>query len=330
MNTDNKEIENLINDNSNGEKKVIEMIVPCFNESGCIEPFYNAILDLFTEGLENYDFLITYVNDGSSDDSLLKMKDIASRDNRVRYISLSRNFGKESAMAAGLDNVVGDYVVCIDADLQHPPALIPEMLKAVEEEGYDCATARRVSRNGEGKIKSFLSWGFYYVFNRITAIKLAPGQTDFRLMKLKVAKAIMTLDERDRFTKGIYSWVGFNNKWIDYKNVERVNGDSKWSIRSLIKYSYHSFLAFATTPLRGVIWLGMFIVLIDVFFAIRMYVNALRYPERLGSGFTTLVLLIMFFGGVIITILGMIGEYLARIYLEVKKRPMFIISEKNF
>lgn len=318
--------------NSNDEikKKTIEMIVPCYNESACINPFYDAIKDLFASELKDYMYLVTYIDDGSSDDSLEKMKELADKDSSVQYIVLSRNFGKEAAMAAGFENATGDYVVCIDADLQHPPALIPEMLKAVEEEGYDCATARRVSRKGEGKIKSFLSWGFYYVFNKITAIKLAPGQTDYRLMKLKVAKAIMTLDERDRFTKGIYSWVGFKNKWIEYKNIERENGESKWNIRKLIGYSYHSFLAFATTPLRGVIWLGMLIVLIDAFLAIKIYVGVLQHPERAGSGFNTLVLLIMFFGGLIVTILGMIGEYLARIYLEVKKRPVYIISEKNF
>lgn len=309
---------------------VIELIVPCYNEESCIHPFVNAIEKLFSTELKNYNYIITFINDGSSDKSLDVMKEEASKNNKVQYISLSRNFGKESAMAAGLDNATGDYVVCIDADLQHPPKLIPKMVEAVEKEGYDCATARRTSRTGEKKLKSFLSWGFYYIFNKITGIKLAPGQTDFRLMKLKVAKAIMTLDERDRFTKGIYSWVGFKNKWIDYQNVERVNGESKWNIRSLISYSYHSFLAFATTPLRGVIWLGMLIVIADIFLALRTYISAITHPESLGSGYTTLVLLIMFFGGVIITILGMIGEYLARIYLEVKKRPMFIISEKNF
>lgn len=310
--------------------KTIEMIVPCYNEEQCIEPFAEAIEKLFSSELSGYEYLITYINDGSLDSSLEKMKRLSVRNSKIQYISLSRNFGKEAAMAAGLENATGDYIVCIDADLQHPPTLIPQMLEAVEKEGYDCATARRVSRKGEGKIKSFLSWGFYYVFNKVTSIKLAPGQTDFRLMKLKVAKAIMTLDERDRFTKGIYSWVGFNNKWIEYKNVERVNGDSKWNIKSLLRYSYHSFLSFATTPLRGVIWLGMIIVLADLFLAIKTYINAINHPETLGSGFTTIILMIMFFGGVIITILGMIGEYLARIYLEVKKRPIYIISEKNF
>lgn len=310
--------------------KILELIVPCFNEEDCIIPFANAIQNLFLTELKDYGYKITYIDDGSSDESLNRMKELANGNDRIQFISLSRNFGKEGAMAAGLSNATGDYVVCIDVDLQHPPKLIPEMLRAVEEEGYDCATARRISRKGEGKIKSFLSWGFYHVFNKITAIKLAPGQTDYRLMKLKVAKAIMALDERDRFTKGIYSWVGFKNKWIEYNNVERENGTSKWGLRKLFSYSYHSFLAFATTPLRGVIWLGMIIVIIDAVWALKLLAYALKHPEYNGSGYNSIMLMLMFFGGVIITILGMIGEYLARIYLEVKKRPIYIISEKNF
>ena len=310
--------------------KTIEMIVPSYNDKECLIPFVKAIESLFGVELIAYDYLITFIDDGSNDGSLEQMKKLSNENSKVRYISLSRNFGKEAAMAAGFENATGDYVVCMDVDLQHPPKLIPIMLKAVEDEGYDCATARRISRKGEGKIKSFLSWGFYYVFNKITSIELAPGQTDFRLMKQKVAKAMMMLDERDRFTKGIYSWIGFKNKWVEYANVERENGTSKWNIRKLFSYSYHSFLAFATTPLRGVIWFGMLIVLLDIIWATKVYISAITHPESLGNGFVTLELMIMFFGGIIVTILGMIGEYLARIYLEVKKRPIYLISEKNF
>jgi len=312
--------------------KTIELITPCFNEEKCVLPFYEEVKRVFEKDLPDYKFYITYVDDGSRDGTMEAIKHVVELDGenkRIRYISLSRNFGKESAMYAGLSNCIGDYIVVLDSDLQHPPALIPQMLEAVEKEGYDCATARRTSRKGEGAVKSFLSKKFYGVFNKVTGVNLTPNATDFRLMKRDVAKAVCSLQERDRFTKGIYAWVGFKNKWIGYENVERVAGSSKWNIKGLARYSYHGFLAFGTSPLRGIIWMGLFIVLADLIWIIKILIDYLAFGKAAGNGTTTLLLVVLFLGGVIITILGMIGEYMARIYTELKHRPIYLSRESN-
>ncbi|MDE6748120.1 MAG: glycosyltransferase, partial [Lachnospiraceae bacterium] len=201
-------------------------------------------------------------------------------------------------------------------------------LTAVEEEGYDCASARRVSRKGEPKFRSFFSKAFYYIINRVTAIDLVPGSTDYRLMKRSVVKAIVSMTERERFTKGIYSWIGFKNKWIEYENVERAFGKTKWSLGGLFRYAYSGFIAFATTPLRGVVYLGMLIVVVSVIYAIIIFIGALQSPES-RTGYSSIMLTLLLLGGVIITLLGIIGEYLARIYMEVKKRPLYFERESN-
>lgn len=311
----------------------IEIITPCFNEKNCIRPFYSAIVATF-EKMSGFDFLITYVDDGSKDGTIEEIKSLAEEVNsnnavKIQYISLSRNFGKEPAMYAGLSNATGDLVCIMDVDLQHPPVLLIDMLDAIIKEGYDCATARRVSRNGEGKIRSAMSKGFYHVFNAITSIELVPGATDYRLMKLEVARAILEFSERERFTKGIYSWMGYKNKWIEYRNVERENGTTKWSIFGLFRYAINGFMSFATTPLRSMVWLGFLIVVIDVIQAIRIFLRAINDPASMGSGYNTIILVIMFFGGLIVMLLGLIGEYLARIYLEVKRRPIYLVRETN-
>ena len=309
----------------------IELIVPCYNEEKCIELFYNRICEVFKENkrLSEKDFLITFINDGSRDNSVSEMKRISEKDKRVRYISLSRNFGKESAMYAGLSNSIGDYVAVLDADLQHPPELMEEMLIAIEDEGYDCASARRVSRKGEPVIRSAFSRAFYHIINKVTSMDLTPGGTDYRLMKRTVVDAIVSMGEHERFTKGIYSWVGFKNKWIEYHNVERVAGKTTWSFWGLIKYAYSGFIAFATTPLRGVIYFGLLVVLGAVVFAASVFIDAIRNPEALRTGYNTILIVLLLLGGVIIVILGMIGEYMARIYMEVKNRPIYIIGDTN-
>jgi glycosyltransferase involved in cell wall biosynthesis len=292
--------------------------------------FYDRIKEVF-EDMEGYDFIITYVDDGSKDHTMDEIKKVVERADkgRVQYISLSRNFGKESAVYAGLSKSTGDYVALIDADLQHPPELLKEMVKAIEEEGYDCASARRVSRKGEPVIRSFFSRVFYHIINHITVLDLVPGSTDYRLMKRNVVNAIVSMTERERFTKGIYSWVGFKNKWIEYENVERVAGKTTWNFLGLLRYAYTGFLAFATTPLRGVVYFGMLIVLISFIFAIRLFISALNTPNVARNGYASIMILILFLGGVIITILGMIGEYMARIYMEVKNRPIYFTRETN-
>jgi glycosyltransferase involved in cell wall biosynthesis len=281
--------------------------------------------------MDGYGFIITYVDDGSNDNTMDEIKKVVERaDNgSVQYISLSRNFGKEAAIYAGLSKCTGDYVALLDADLQHPPELLKEMLVAVDKEGYDCASARRVSRKGEPFIRSIFSRAFYHVINHVTVIDLVPGSTDYRLMNRNVVDAIVSMTEHERFTKGIYAWVGYRNKWIEYKNVERIAGKSTWNFWGLLRYAYTGFLAFATTPLRGVIYFGMIVVVLSVIFAIKLFVAALNTPGGVRNGYSSIMILILFLGGVIITILGMIGEYLARIYMEVKNRPIYFTRETN-
>ncbi len=305
-------------------KTVVEAIVPCYNEESCIELFYNKMCDVFEE-LPDFDFVITYIDDGSKDATLDKIKEVknSAKRGRIQYISLSRNFGKESAIYAGLSQSTGDYVVCMDVDLQHPPELLKQMIVAVEEEGYDCASARRTARKG---IRNFFSKMFYHLISRVTAVDLVPGSTDYRLMKRSVVNAIVSMAEHERFTKGIYSWVGFRNKWIEYKDVERAAGKTKWSFTGLVRYAYGGFVAFATTPLRGVIYLGIIVVLLAVIYAIYIFINALKMPGN-RTGYATILIVMLFLGGVIIIILGMIGEYIARIYMEVKNRPIYLARE---
>ena len=310
--------------------KTIELIVPCYNEEECVALFYERIKEVFAE-MPGYDFIITYVDDGSKDHTMDEIKKVVKNADkgRVQYISLSRNFGKESAIYAGLSKCSGDYVALLDADLQHPPELLKEMLVVIEEEGYDCASARRVSRKGEPFIRSMFSRAFYHVINRITVIDLVPGSTDYRLMKRNVVEAIVSMTERERFTKGIYAWVGFKNKWIEYENVERAAGNTTWNFLGLIKYAYTGFISFATTPLRGVIYFGILIILISMIAAVHIVRSALNTPDAQRTGYSSIMVLMLFLGGVIIAILGMIGEYMARIYMEVKNRPIYFTRETN-
>lgn len=316
-------------------KKTIEIIVPCYNEEECISLFYDKIKEVFEDTLLQYDFKVIFVDDGSKDKTLDKIKELADSDmppvgggNVIQYLSFSRNFGKESAIYVGLAHSTGDYVVVMDADLQHPPELIPEMLKAIEEDGYDSCAAQRSNRRGEPIVKSLFSKSFYYIMNRMTVIDLVPGSTDYRMMTRQMVDAVVSLGERERFTKGIYAWVGFKTKWIPYENVARAAGKSKWSFSGLFNYAGSGIIAFATTPLRSVIWMGMLIVLIAAIYAIQTFITALYTPDA-RSGYATIVIITLFLGGVIISILGMIGEYLARIYMEVKQRPIYIVKESN-
>lgn len=318
--------------------KSIEMIVPCFNEEDCVALFYERICKVFSNGrLSNFDFIITYVDDGSKDNTMVKIKEVVTNHEKsiyeskgcVQYISLSRNFGKESAMYAGLSKASGDYVCVLDADLQHPPELMEEMIIAIEDEGYDCASARRIARKGEPFFRTFFSKMFFGLINKVTVMDLVPGGTDYRLMRRNVAEAIVSMPEAERFTKGIYSWIGFKNKWIEYKDVERVAGNTTWNFRGLLRYAYSGFMAFATTPLRGIVYLGSIVVIIALAFAIYTFVHAVLTPDMDRNGYSTLLIVILLLGGVIITILGMIGEYLARIYLEVKNRPIYFTRETN-
>lgn len=308
--------------------KKIEIVVPCYNEEECITLIYEKVYQVF-QNIEGYDFSFLFVNDGSADNTLKQIKLLANEkgNEKIRYISFARNFGKESAIYAGLSASSGEYVVLMDADLQHPPCLLVDMIAEMEQ-GYDCCAARRISRKGEPFIRSVFSNLFYKLINKVTAMELRSGETDYRMMTRQVVEAIVSLNERERFIKGIYSWVGFNTKWIEYENVERAAGHTTWSFMGLINYAVSGFIAFATTPLRSVIYLGMLVVVVAFIYALVILFGALcGGGER--NGYASIVIILLFLGGVIITILGIIGEYLARIYYEVKGRPICIVKESN-
>lgn len=312
-----------------GKMKTIDIVVPCYNEQPCIALLYSEIEKSLSVLGEGYCWCIIYVDDGSKDHTLDQIRELAQEkgSHSVKYISFSRNFGKEAAIYAGLAYANADYVVLMDADLQHPPSLIPQMLSKIEE-GYDCCGVRRVSRKGEPKARSLFSRLFYRAMKRLTGLEMVQGGSDFRMMTRQVAKTIVSMREKERFTKGIFSWVGFSTYWIAYQNVERAAGKTKWSFSGLVRYAVNGFFAFATTPLRAAVWLGFLIDMITVVYAIYFLISSIRSTGP-RTGFATIVLLLMFFGGTVILLLGLIGEYLARIYMESKNRPIFVLRETN-
>lgn len=308
--------------------RTLDIVVPCYNEAECVELFYEDMVKTLSQ-VPDLKYSIIYVNDGSKDNTLGCLKKLAEEhgNDKVKYVSFSRNFGKESAIFAGLSYSTADYVVLMDADLQHPSSLLPEMIEALEE-GYDCCGARRVTREGEPVLRSFLSRTFYKVINKVTSMELVQGGSDFRMMKRCVVDAMLMMEERERFTKGIMSWVGFSTKWIEYENVERAAGETKWSMSGLVAYALSGFMAFATAPLRLAVYLGLTIDVITVIGTIWFAIATLN-SDMPRTGYGTIVCLIAFFGGTIILLLGIIGEYMARIYNEVKKRPIFLVKDTN-
>lgn len=308
--------------------KHIEIVVPCYNEQECVRPLFDEVSRVFDD-LSDYEFSMLYVNDGSRDDTIKEILRLTKENGseKVHYISFARNFGKEAAIYAGLENCKGDYIVLMDADLQHPPALLPEMINMLEK-GHDCCGARRISRRGEPLIRSVFSRLFYRIINHVTAMQLVPGGSDYRIMTKQMTDAIVSLSERERFIKGIMSWVGFDTVWIDYRNTERYAGRSKWSFWGLIRYAWHGFVSFATTPLRAAVWMGIIMVIASLIYALFLLTRTL-YGDREWQDTTTILLLLMLIGGMVVTILGIIGEYMARIYLELKHRPIYIIKESN-
>lgn len=303
---------------------LLSIVVPCFNEEETVEIFLKEI----QKTLNNYDFEILFINDGSSDDTLKKIKDLANLNSNVKYISFSRNFGKESAMYAGLKNASGDLICIMDADLQHPPSLLLEMIEAITTEDYDIAAARRTSRKGEAKIKSFFSRLFYKVFNRISEMELVEGATDYRVMTRQVVDSILELTEYNRFTKGLFQWVGFNTKWIPYENIERVAGETTWSIWGLYKYSIEGIVAFSTAPLSISTLLGTAISIIAFLYMVFIIARYLLYSDPV-QGFATTMCAILLLGGIQLLCIGVLGKYLEKTYVETKKRPIFIVKESN-
>ena len=312
-----------------GNKK-ISVIVPCYNEQEVLPMFREEILrvsDEMTKEHSELGFEFLFINDGSSDGTLDLLRKYSESDSRCRYISFSRNFGKEAAMFAGLENCTGDYAVILDADLQHPPALIPQMYEYVSGGEYDCAATRRVSRKGEPKLLSFFSKSFYKVINKISQTHIVDGAQDFRFMTRQMVDAILSMKEYNRFSKGIFSWVGFRTKYIEVENTERAAGKTTWNFWKLLKYSFEGIMAFSTVPLYLAVVMGLIFLIL----AIAMAVKTLICGEDM-SGDALIVTLVCLIGGVQLFCMGVLGQYIAKTYLEVKKRPVYIIgeSEKTF
>lgn len=306
--------------------KNVDIIVPCYNEQEVLSTFYKTTTEI-TEKIENYAFRFIFVDDGSRDDTLLILKGLKSTYNDVDYISFSRNFGKESAMYAGLANSTSDYVIVMDADLQHPPILIPEMIKAVEE-GYDGCAAYRSNRKGEAPIRSFLSHQFYKVNNMLTSVKMPYGAVDYRIMSRQMIDAIVSMAEVERFSKGIFNYVGFNLKWIPYENVERTLGVTKWKLRSLLSYAVDGITSFSTAPLHLVSLMGGLISFAAIIYGIYIFIKTVIIGVDL-PGYASTIILLLFLGGIIELSLGIMCEYVSRIFLETKHRPIYIAKENT-
>ncbi len=305
----------------------ISLIIPCYNEEAAL-PFIYKELVLVSSQLKDYEFEYLFVNDGSSDRTLSILKELAASDPRVNYYSFSRNFGKESAMFAGFCNADGDYVAVMDADLQDPPSLLPQMLEILQTGEYDSVATRRVSRDGEPKIRSFFARSFYKIINKISDADIVDGARDFRLMKREMVDAIVAMNEYNRFSKGIFGWIGFRTYWLPYKNVERVAGETKWSFWGLLKYAIDGIINFSQVPLSLASYGGVFLTFISFLAIIFVVVRRLIFGDPV-SGWASLVCIITFIGGVQLFCMGIIGQYLSKTYLETKRRPHFIISETN-
>lgn len=309
-------------------KDKISVIVSCYNEEAALPLFYNEI-DSLSKKMDYVDFEFLFVNDGSKDQTLEILKQLSNQDDRVKYISFSRNFGKEAAMFAGLEHATGNLVTLMDADLQDPPSMLPLMYKAIKEEGYDQVGTRRVTRKGEPKIRSFFARCFYKLINKMSNIEMVDGARDYRLMTRQVVDSIIQLEEYNRYSKGLFSFVGFKTKWLEYENVERVAGETKWSFWKLFKYAIEGIVAFTTLPLSIAAILGIFMFFLAFIAIIFIIIKTLVYGDPVG-GWPSTICIILFVSGVQLFCMGIIGQYLAKTYLETKKRPIYIIKEKEF
>lgn len=306
--------------------KNVDIIVPCFNEGQVLNLFFDEINKVLSQ-IKNYHFKIIFIDDGSSDDTIDILKKFAEKNDFVRYISFSRNFGKESAMYAGLKNSSGDFAVLLDADLQHPPKLIADMLEAVEE-GYDCCCASRNTREKNSRFLNFFKKRFYRLVNLISEVNMPDGAGDFRMMNRKMINAVIAMSEVQRFSKGIFSWVGFNTKWISFDNIERAAGETKWSFWKLFKYALDGITAFSTAPLKLASVLGTFVSMSAFVYLTFIIIKTLVLGKD-SPGYASIITIILFIGGIIILSCGILGEYIAKIYMEVKNRPVYIIKDTN-
>ena len=303
----------------------ISVVVPCYNEEESIPLFYKEIAKVSSE--MDYDFEFLFVNDGSKDRTLQVVKELSAKDKRVKYISFSRNFGKEAAIYAGLKESDGDYVVISDVDLQDPPSLLPEMVRYIEE-GYDSVATRRVTRKGEPPVRSFFARMFYKIINKISNVDIVDGARDYRMMTAQFKDAVLAMGEYNRFSKGIFGWVGFETKWLEYENVERAAGETKWSFWKLFLYSLEGIVAFSTVPLVLSSLLGILFCLLAFVLIIIIVIKTITFGNPV-DGWPSLVCIIFFVSGTQLFCAGIMGQYLSKTYLETKKRPKYIIKDKN-
>ncbi|MGL5259538.1 MAG: glycosyltransferase family 2 protein [Lachnospiraceae bacterium] len=307
--------------------KLLSVIVPCYNEEENISYFYKEFLKNTSFFIENdLEFEILFVDDGSKDNTVLHVKELIQEDSRIRLLSFSRNFGKEAAIYAGLEKSKGDYVVLMDADLQDPPSLLPEMFSYIME-GYDSVATRRVSRKGEPIIRSFFARAFYKIMNKISKTEIVDGARDYRLMTRQVVDSILSMGEYNRFTKGIFGWVGFSTKWLEFENVERIYGETKWSFWKLFLYSIEGITAFSTAPLAISAVMGVVFCLLSIILIVIIIVRTSIWGDPVG-GWPSLVCIISLVGGVQLFCIGIIGQYMSKTYLEVKHRPIYLLKEE--
>lgn len=307
---------------------LVSIIVPCYNEEAALPLFLREIQKTAADMSAAYgcEFELLFVNDGSRDGTLSVLRDASKTEARVRYLSFSRNFGKEAAMYAGLQHAQGDCVAIMDADLQHPPAMLPEMYEGLQSGEYDCVAARRESRAGEPPVRSFFARCFYKLINRISDTEIVDGACDFRMMTRQMVNAILSMGEYNRFSKGIFGWVGFRTKWLPYENVERVAGETKWSFWSLLLYSLQGIVGFSTVPLALASVLGVVLCIVALLLVVYIIVKTILFGDPVG-GWPSLACMVMFMGGIQLFCMGILGQYLAKTYLETKRRPIYILAE---
>ena len=308
--------------------KLCSCIVPCFNEEEVIPIYYREMQKVRKQEEGKIDFEIIFIDDGSKDKTLEVIKKLNEQDDSVHYVSFSRNFGKEAALYAGLEHAKGEYVVTMDVDLQDPPYLIPEMIRCIEEEGYDSVATRRVTRKGEPPIRSFFARRFYSLINKISDADIVDGARDFRMMKRSMVEAILSMPEYNRSTKGIFGWVGFNTKWLEFQNVERAAGETKWSCWKLFRYALEGIIAFSTAPLTVVSLIGVIVCAIAFLFLLFVVIRAAAFGDPV-AGWPSLVCIVSFLSGIQLLGIGVVGMYLSKTYLETKKRPIYIKKESK-
>lgn len=309
---------------------LISIVVPCYNEQEVLPKFFNSITKVAFDFKDTYaiDFEFIFIDDGSKDNTLCVLKNASKEDDRIKFISFSRNFGKESAIYAGIKKSKGDLCAIMDADLQDPPELLKEMYIGISEEGYDCVCSRRTDREGEPKLRSWCAKRFYHLMSKISDTEIMDGARDFRLMTRQMVDSILAMGEYNRFSKGIFGWVGFSTKWIEYKNIERAAGSTKWSFFKLLVYSLNGIIAFSTVPLAISSLIGLIFLLISIIMILVIVTKTMIWGDPV-AGYPSMMCVIFFIGGIQLFSIGILGQYLSKTYLETKKRPIYISREEK-